>query len=84
MINPEWIGYIAGFFTTSAALPQLVKVLRSRHTTSISLWMYVFVVNGGILWIVYGVSIGSPSVIVANLVSLSINSLILILKLRHG
>jgi len=84
MINPEWIGYTAGLFTTTSSLPQLVKVIRSRHTQSISLWMYVFVVCGAILWMTYGVLINSPSVIICNAISLVTSSLILAMKLRHG
>lgn len=84
MANPEWIGYAAAFCTTSASFPQLLRVLRTRHTRSISLWTYVLMVMGGILWATYGLLIHSPSVILANLITLTMTSSILILKLRHG
>ena len=84
MINPEWIGFAAAFCTTSAYLPQAVKTLRTRDTRSLSLCMYVLVVCGGILWASYGIMIGSPSVMAANLISLSMTTLILLMKIRYG
>lgn len=84
MFNPEYLGFIAGFLTTAAAFPQLLKVLHSKHTVSISLWMYIFLNTGIFLWMIYGVFIHSQSLIVTNLIALSINLSILGLKLRHG
>src|SRR4029077_6361340 len=39
-MNPEIIGSIAAILTTAAYVPQVVKVLRHKHTKSISLGMY--------------------------------------------
>ena len=83
-MNPEIIGSIAGVLTTSAYVPQVIKVLRERHTTSLSLLMYSMITVGGALWCFYGVLIGSLSVIIANGIGLGLSLIILIMKIRHG
>jgi MtN3 and saliva related transmembrane protein len=83
-LNPEWIGYIGAFFTTGAYLPQVIKVVREKHTQSISLVMYVMSTIGIMFWIVYGLMVGSPSIIVANALILSMVLVIIRMKLKHG
>ena len=83
-MNPEIIGYIAAFLTTAAYVPQLLKVMRHKHTQSISLGMYIFITSGLATWFVYGVMIGSPSIIIANTITFFMALAILVMKLRHG
>jgi MtN3 and saliva related transmembrane protein len=83
-MNPEWIGSLAAIFTTAAYIPQLIKVMRHKHTQSISLGMYVLISCGIACWLVYGLMIGSFSVIVANGVTLVMALVILAMKIRHG
>lgn len=82
-MNIEYIGYVAAFLTTSSFLPQVVMTLRSGDTRSISLSMYALFVAGVALWLAYGLSIGAMPVIVANLLTLLLSSVILVLKLLH-
>lgn len=83
-MNPEWLGYAAAFFTTAAYIPQLIKVLREKHTKSISLGMYCLISAGIALWLAYGIAIESPSLILANGITLIMALIILFMKLRHG
>jgi MtN3 and saliva related transmembrane protein len=46
--------------------------------------MYLMLCSGVALWLVYGLMIQAPPVIVANLVTLILASTILVMKLRHG
>lgn len=80
----ELIGSIAATITTLCFLPQVIKVLRTRETTSISLIMYLMMVVGIALWLVYGALIVSWPLIGANLVSFVFAATILGMKLRHG
>jgi MtN3 and saliva related transmembrane protein len=77
------LGMLAGILTTSAFLPQLVKAWRSRSTRDISLAMYVIISSGMLLWLVYGLLIGSLPLILANTVTLAIAVTILILKIKY-
>lgn len=83
-MNPEIIGYLAAILTTAAYIPQTLKVLRDKHTQSLSLGMYSMITSGIALWCVYGVMIGSPSLILANGLTLAMAFTILVMKLRHG
>jgi MtN3 and saliva related transmembrane protein len=82
MDSTTLLGLVAGSLTTAAFLPQLVKVLKSRSTKDISLLMYIVICTGILLWLIYGVIIGSLPVITANAVTLLIASAILALKIR--
>lgn len=83
-MNPEIIGYLAAFLTTASYVPQLVKVLRHRHTKSISLGMYITLTLGIAMWFAYGVMIDSPSIMVANAATFLMSGAILLIKLRYG
>ena len=78
------IGSVGGFLTTLAALPQAIKSWREKSAKDISLYMYIILNVGIMLWLIYGILINDFVVIVANLVSLIINLIILYLKLRYG
>jgi MtN3 and saliva related transmembrane protein len=57
---------------------------KSRSTTDISLGMFLILCLGIVLWLVYGGIRGDVPLIVANLVTLVLAGLILLLKLKHG
>jgi len=57
-INMNWItviGYCAAFMTTVGFFPQFLKTVKTKKTKDISLWMYVILITGIILWLVYGI-----------------------------
>lgn len=83
-MNPEIIGSIAAILTTAAYIPQTIKVLRYKHTRDLSLGMYIMITAGIFCWCVYGILLGSPSLILANGISCALSGLILIMKIRHG
>jgi len=77
------LGLIAGACTTFAFLPQLLKIWKTKSTHDISLWMYVVICTGILLWLIYGIMIDSLPVILANAVTLVIAAMILILKIKY-
>ncbi len=76
------IGFIAAIFTTSGFLPQAYKIIRTRSTKDISLTMYMVLEIGTLLWLIYGILIMQWPIIIANAISLSLISAILMLKIR--
>jgi MtN3 and saliva related transmembrane protein len=80
----ETIGAVAGALTTLSFVPQVYKVVREGQTAGISRGMYGAFVLGVFLWFIYGMRIGSTSIIVANLVTFVLASTVLIAKLRAG
>jgi MtN3 and saliva related transmembrane protein len=80
----DYAGYAAALCTTSAYIPQVVRVWRTRSTKDISLKMFLVLVTGLCLWLVYGIWQGEIPLIVANSVTLMLASTILYFKLKHG
>jgi MtN3 and saliva related transmembrane protein len=77
------LGLVAGTLTSIAAIPQLVKTLRTRHARDISIWQPLLLAIGVALWLVYGILIHDTPLILANIVPLACNILLTILKLRY-
>lgn len=78
------IGFGAALCTTIAYVPQVWRIWRTRSTQDISLGMYLVMSLGLVLWLIYGISIASLPIIVANSATLTLTSIILVLKLRKG
>lgn len=79
----DMIGTAAGVLTTSAFLPQVIKVYRTRHTKDLSLFMYIIFLMGISLWTIYGMVTHSTPVIVANSITFVLASYILVMKLIY-
>ncbi len=79
----ELVGFLAGTLTTLCWTPQAVKILRSRDAKSISLITQITFVVGCTLWLIYGVLLGSPSIVLFNAITIALNMLIILLKLRY-
>lgn len=81
-LSPTWIGIAAAVLTTAAYAPQVFKVWRTRSTRDVSLAMFLMMVSGITLWLVYGLLIGDLPLIVANAVTLVLATAILVAKIR--
>jgi MtN3 and saliva related transmembrane protein len=79
----DLLGYTAAFCTTFSFLPQAVKVIRTRDTSSLSLAMYVIFTFGVGLWLMYGLAKSDRAIVTANAVTLAIAFLILWVKLAN-
>src|SRR6059058_5644170 len=84
MALPDWIGYAAAFCTTTAYVPQVLRVWRTRSTRDISLRMFLVLVTGLTLWLTYGIWKSEIPLIAANSITLMLASTILYFKLKHG
>ena len=75
------MGFCAAFLTTVGFVPQFIKVVKTRKTTDISLWMYVILITGIVLWLIYGLLKNDWPIIIANIVTLLLVIPILIYKI---
>lgn len=82
-MNPTSLGLVAGTLTSIAAIPQLVKTLRTRHARDISIWQPLLLAIGVALWLIYGILIHDTPLILANIIPLACNVMLAILKLRY-
>ena len=76
------IGFLAGALTTVSFLPQIIKVVRTRDTRSLSLSMYGLFTMGVFLWLVYGWISHSPPIIFYNAITFALSSALLAAKIR--
>lgn len=76
-----FIGLAAGFCTTVAFLPQVIKTWKSKSAKDLSLGMYSIFCTGVFLWLIYGVLISDLPIILANALTLLLALSILMFKL---
>jgi MtN3 and saliva related transmembrane protein len=78
------IGLLAATCTTGSFLPQVIRAWRTRSTRDVSALMFVLLITGNALWLLYGALIGDLPLVVANLITITLVGIILALKLRYG
>lgn len=76
------LGLAAGTLTTVSFFPQVLQIWRLRSARSISLQWIVGFGLGLALWLIYGFSIASLPVILANGITLILLLIILYFKLK--
>ena len=80
----EFIGILAGAFTTFGFVPQIVRVFLLRSAREISLPFTLLFLGGVILWLLYGISLDLVPVIFWNAASAILGALLLYAKLKYG
>ncbi|NUR12955.1 MAG: SemiSWEET transporter [Bradyrhizobium sp.] len=78
------IGFAAATCTTVAYAPQAIKVWKTRSTGDISLGMFMVMVLGLALWLVYGLLSGDAPLVAANAITMVLAGGILFMKLKYG
>ncbi len=74
------VGIAAGICTGTSLLPQLIKMVKEKKATDISVPMLIILLAGLVLWIWYGIIKEDWPIIITNGFSLTVNILILILR----
>lgn len=78
----DLIGYIAASLTTFSFVPQVLHTIKTRDTSGISLGMYCILVIGIFLWLVYGILKGDVIIIVANVATIILSGIVLLIKIK--
>lgn len=85
---PLWLvnafGVVAGLCSMTSFVPQILKILRERDASAISLVMYAVTIVGFACWTTYGALTGSWPVTVSNAICLVLVITIFALRLRFG
>lgn len=78
------LGFLAGFLTTVAFLPQVLHTYRSKSAGDIS-WTMLITFNAGLaLWFTYGIYLHSWPMIIANSVTMFLQAFIIAMKIRFS
>ena len=83
-MTPTTIGFVAGTLTSIAAIPQVIKTLRTRHARDISIWQPLLLAFGVALWMIYGILINDLPLIIANVIPLICNIVLTGMKISYG
>ena len=78
------IGFLAGALTTIAFVPQALKMYTTKSGKDVSARMLMIFSAGVVLWLIYGIMIGSLPVILSNVVTLVLSATIIALKIRYS
>lgn len=78
----QFLGFAAAICTTAAFVPQVMQILKSGNVDGISLGMYSIFTLGVALWLGYATIIGDLPMLLANLVTLILASIVLALTLH--
>jgi MtN3 and saliva related transmembrane protein len=77
------IGLLAAVLTSSSFLPQALKTIRTKDTSSISLSMYILFTLGTLMWFIFGIATNNFPVWLANGFTLIFASIILYFKIQN-
>ena len=77
-----FLGYLAGFLTTVALVPQVIKTWKTKSADDFSLAMLLIWCTGLVCWIAYGFIMEADPIILWNLASILMAGAILVMKLK--
>jgi len=80
----EIIGFSAAFLTTVAFLPQVYQTWKTKDVSALSLPMLLMFFIGITAWLVYGFLKDSPSMIVANSITIVSSTLLIYFKIQYS
>lgn len=82
-MDEQIIGFIAGILTTVAVLPQLIKSWKTKKVMDISPFMFVLLLGGVGMWVVYGIVKNDYPIILTNGISFLLNLSMLVIMLLY-
>jgi len=77
------LGIAAGFLCTVSFIPQIIKIYSTKNVEDLSLITFSVFSLGVFLWLIYGILIKEPPIIIANIATLIFIVTILIMKIRY-
>ena len=77
------LGIVAGICTSSSIIPQIVTTLKKKKASEVSVFMFIVMMTGNVLWIYYGIDKSDIAIITTNIFAVSLNITMLVLKFRY-
>jgi MtN3 and saliva related transmembrane protein len=82
--SSEILGLVAGFFTTFAVVPQIMRVYKLKSAREISVIYNTMMLGGILIWLVYGIMLDLVPIIIWNIIGALLILLLLLAKLKYG
>lgn len=77
------LGLVAGICTTVAVVPQIMKAWKTKKVADVSPGMFIVLLVGLALWVVYGITQNDIPIIATNGLALCLNGFMLFLMVRY-
>ena len=79
----EIIGLIAGGCTSAALLPQLIKTIKTKKAADVSVFMFIVMLTGNVLWVYYGFVKSELPIIITNFISIAFDISVIFFKYKY-
>jgi len=79
----ETFGMIALTHSSITFIPQVLKYCQTKSAKDVSYLMFSIFSTGIVFWLIYGILIRSTPIIAANVVTLTLSVIIIVLKIRY-
>ncbi|MEH6679206.1 MAG: SemiSWEET transporter [Sediminicola sp.] len=83
MEGTDILGLVAGACVTIAVVPQIKKAFKTKKVDDVSPFMFLILIIGVFLWVVYGVVQRDFPIIITNGISLCLNGAMFYVILRY-
>ncbi len=77
------IGFLAGTGTTVSFFPQMIRVIRTKSVSDLSIYMFLIHSSGVSLWVAYGLLVDDMIIVLFNCVTALFNIVILSFFIRE-
>lgn len=77
------VGISAAMLTMFSFVPQIVKALKTRRMSDVSLYLMPLFIAGFSLWVVYGIIRDDLVIIGSNITGIILNAILLFLKGKY-
>ncbi len=77
------VGLVAGACTSCAIIPQVITTFKKKKASDVSFLMFIVMLTGNVLWVIYGVVKSDLAIILTNLVTVGLNVTMLVLKVKY-
>jgi MtN3 and saliva related transmembrane protein len=80
----EYLGYAGGVLTTMCYVPQLIRVFKLKSAREISYLYTLSLLIGILIWLLYGIFLRLPPIILWNAIGFVMVGLLLFSKIYYG
>ena len=77
-------GIAAGLITTSGYIPQIIQGYKTKSLKDLSYLLNALMGLGMLMWFIYGLSISSVPIIVANIIGVTLNATLIFMKFYYA
>lgn len=77
------IGIVAGCLTAIAAMPQIIKAVKTKEVEHVSPFMFLILMAGNAVWCWYGLLLKDWPIIITNAFSFAMDLVMLALKAKY-